>query len=409
MLVTFGGVPATGVAVTGDDELFCLTPIHAKGAVDVVVQNLQSSPASVTTLPCPLAIAPGSTLQIDVGSGTQSLIFTPIDFANIAAVTAAELAAVLNRFVYSSAEKAGAAVTLRSDAVGASARLTIVGGTALAALGLSVGVSSGSVEPVPIEGEHFTLANAYTFALPNLTVMSHLAATVQTFIDQLQMQVLDPSESGGVTWAANTDYDAETNDLNVAYVGQLPAIVISGLDFLENRFRVQPERQEIDTPDGGYIAKDNPMTGDLQLVLLGIADDPITLLNLIAVLRRFFKKNGELTGIPLNPEIGAESETVDYEMSWSFTTNVTTSFQGGGSNVQSFVVTTWIREVQIWGMPGFAAIPGTKAGTGEDTVKKGWVAETLRLEMQSLRKPEPAPEPPADYSWATIEEGIDDQ
>ena len=37
--VTFGGTAATGFLVAAPDEITCITPAHAAGAVDVVVQS----------------------------------------------------------------------------------------------------------------------------------------------------------------------------------------------------------------------------------------------------------------------------------------------------------------------------------------------------------------------------------
>lgn len=96
----------------------------------------------------PVALPPGGTLQLQGASGAFNVTFDPLDFANIAAATAEEIAAAINQDPGAIANSIRAVVTgdrvsLQTSGTGSSEAFTINGGTALSSLGLTAGVYTG--------------------------------------------------------------------------------------------------------------------------------------------------------------------------------------------------------------------------------------------------------------------------
>jgi len=91
----------------------------------------------------PFALTDGWTLTFEVDNGpVQTAVFNTAEFVNIAAATAAEVAAVINaEIVGVQATAVAGAVVIKSDTYGTDSDLDTFGGTALAALGFT-GLSS---------------------------------------------------------------------------------------------------------------------------------------------------------------------------------------------------------------------------------------------------------------------------
>lgn len=93
-------------------------------------------------------LANGNTINYRVGGASepiQNVTFATGDFSNIAAATPAELATVLARDMAGvKVSRVGNVVTIATDQKGTGARLEFTSGTALAALGLSVEVLTGT-------------------------------------------------------------------------------------------------------------------------------------------------------------------------------------------------------------------------------------------------------------------------
>lgn len=156
--------------------------------------------ASLGAAKGPYALADGDTLSIDVGTGAGStsisVTFSQDDFAAIGAATADELASAIN----AAPGVAGAglravsvdgALYLQTLGTGASASLTVTGGSAVGALGLTgqVGaVVSGSANAVEVEvsGTYAGAANG------NWTFRPNMDGTIGT-TSGLKVDVLDSS------------------------------------------------------------------------------------------------------------------------------------------------------------------------------------------------------------------------
>ena len=216
--------------------------------------------------------------------------------------------------------------------------------------------------------ESSTLAAAFTFQRPDLTEESELARVMRALMEELKLQV-----HPNVHFSTHTDYDDATGDaLNYTYVGKPPALVLGNLEAPENREHHHDEGVELAAGSGRFIERRPPLAVDLSMTLVGVTDNPITILNLMQAVRMFFKKNAWLRverveGDPTNG-------FVEYEMDWSFGGPVSVTHQGEG-NMESFGGRIVLRGVLLEDMPGVskakpAGIPAHLPH--EATTRYGW-------------------------------------
>jgi phage tail sheath protein FI len=103
----------------------------------------------------PFALADGQTLLVRLDGGSvQTIAFLASEFADIAAATAAEVAAIINAKISggrATVTGGGARVTVASDRRGTSSGVEITGGTANAALGFATGPVAGTGDVANID------------------------------------------------------------------------------------------------------------------------------------------------------------------------------------------------------------------------------------------------------------------
>jgi hypothetical protein len=167
--------------------------------------------------------------------------------------------------------------------------------------------SSGNV----ITGELAALANAYTFARPNLTVESVLVRIVRQLIRDLKRELLTNTNI-----SVSVDYDDTRDDAAPVAVASLPGIVISGPDISENRFYSSNEAEEtvVAVGDSYEFSRKRPaFTADLRFRLTCVARRTTEKLNLQTAVIRFFNRKlfVELDRDPDDPTAG----TVKWELS----------------------------------------------------------------------------------------------
>ncbi len=232
---------------------------------------------------------------------------------------------------------------------------------------------------IPITNEHATALEAYTYRRPDLSQEGALARTLRTFIRELKRQTIE-----NVNYATHTDYDAETGDmLNLAYVEELPAIILSSPEVPENRALAVNSIEDFPADDGRFISRRPPIVVDLNMTLVGVSNDPVELLNLMQVVRLFFQKNPQL-------EVARDASdpsrgVVRYDMDFRFGGPTSVSRQADNSNVQSFSGPISIQGILLEDMPGIttAKPPGIPAHyPHEATVGYGYVAEGAVVEVQ---------------------------
>lgn len=326
--VLFGSTEALGVEVAGPDCLWVVTPIHDAGAVDVTVQNLGETPAELLTGTAPFVLG-GQTLEILVGTEAQTIALT--------GTTAVEIAAQLNTLRGVRAFVWANRVILRSDQRGPSATLHATGGLALGLLGLPTTKATGNSTLVPIEGEETTLANGYTFVMPDLEASVPFARAVESFILELRRQV-----HPNVNLATSSDYDEETGDLlNTTLMASVPCIVLAQLEVQTSTGRQARGLEEVQGVGDATVLRKAPTLGDIAMTLVGVAEGPRALFALHSTVRGFFKTNGEI-----KTSLGEV-----YEIEWVNGLPAGITVQSGTSNLVTFGGTVTIRGVPIDEIP----------------------------------------------------------
>lgn len=345
VLVLFGGIPATEVGVIDDGTLYCVTPIHDAGLVDVTVQNLDETPAELVSGVEPFAISPGDTLGMAVNGFTGTLIFGGGDIAVPGAATALEFAAFLNALAAVQALAVNGHVEVRTDRRGPNALLSVMGGSAAGPIAFFPSTSSGTTDLIPVDGDVVVAPAAFEFARPDLTVKGPITIAIEQLQVELRRQVID-----NVNFATHSDFDADTGDmLNTTFLAKLPGIVLADLQLPDTTLPVSRIPQEVDGEDGKTMIVEADDLVDIVLTAVVVTDDPRELFNLMAIMRRFVRKNAEfMVPIDLND---ATKGTNEYPLVWEQGTPINIAAQRGGENLHSFTGQFSIRGVATGDMP----------------------------------------------------------
>ena len=163
----------------------------------------------------------------------------------------------------------------------------------------------------PVPGEEATLPNAFRFLRSRLAKETDLTRLVRALLRELKRQVLSQAS---ITVAV--DYrDAETGEMELVTVAEIPSLVLSGPQVSENRFYTLSEGREdvVAGPAGPELARHRPTyTVDLAFTITAVSDHTVELLNLMAAVGTFLNRNRwiELPRDPDDPGLG----TVRWEM-----------------------------------------------------------------------------------------------
>jgi hypothetical protein len=325
----------------------------------------------------------GQTLLIAFDGGeVQTVVFVAADFVDIDAATAAEVAAALNvAIVGGRALVASQVVVLQTDTAGPTGSVHVSGGTANGALGFSTEPAPGTTELVQVGGEITVWPKAFAPVRPDLSQEGHLATVLAQFILELRRQILE-----NVTWTTNTDYDDDTGDMiNIAELGQLPALILVGLQTPDNNDQITTEEDlQLNDPagQGDFLTVKEPRIVDVLGTLVGVADDDITLLNMVQAVRIFFRDNTKLL-VPRcidDPLAGV----IEYDLETSMNATAAVSNTNNNANVQFFARDFRIEGVRLEGMPGLAddGIPLQPAGyPGSAVIDAGQTSLDVELSV----------------------------
>lgn len=362
MRVSFGGVAADGVEVTDAGTLYCFTPVHDVGVVDVTVQELAELPAEARSAAGPFPLVGGETLELIVLEGEVQSVTIGVGEITPGAATPAQVAAALNRFVGVQVTVVDGRVRIRTDARGPAAKLQINGGTARTALGLDTDVRVGNAE-LELVGQPATAAGAFEFVRPDLTVKMPVTLVLEQLQVELRRQVLD-----NVHFATHSDFDADTGDLlNTAILARVPAIVLADVQLPDSRLPVSksPTEDDADGEDGVSLVREPEDLVDALVTLLIVTDSPIELFNLTAITRRWARKNTRLL-------VGGS----EYPMTYEVGSTIQVSAQRGGDNLHTATSLITILGIPIGDLPIAYTGPmpgGVKQGTRYESVTQlGW-------------------------------------
>jgi len=218
---------------------------------------------------------------------------------------------------------------------------------------------------VPIPGEEATAPGAFTFVRPGLVPEADLTRLVRTLMRELKRQVLPD-----VSLTVQTDFDAETGDeLHLAQLAKLPALVLVGPELAENRFfSLNRLPEAADGPDH-FTRRRVPYTVDLAFTLIGVSDHTTELLNLMAATELFFHRNKhlEMDRNPADPDAGG----VRYEMDTPPGGDLKVTSQPNESNVRSFSGSFVVRGFDLEELTGM---------TGESVVERGSLVSEVILD-----------------------------
>jgi hypothetical protein len=112
------------------------------------------------------------------------------------------------------------------------------------------------------------------------------------------------------------------------------------------------EPEDHDIGNGLFISRRPAVSVDVSMTLVGVADNPIVILNLLQAVRMFFKKTPwlEVNRSATDASLGS----VKYELDFSISGPVSVSHQADNSNVESFAGSIIVRGVLLEDMPGIS-------------------------------------------------------
>ena len=224
----------------------------------------------------------------------------------------------------------------------------------------------------PIPGEEATAPHAFTYVLHQLTPEADLTRLVRTLLQEVKRQVLHD-----VVLTVQTDFDAETGDeLHLAQLAKLPALVLVGPELAEDRFYSLNQLPEAATGPGTFAQRRAPYTVDLGFTLVGVTDHTTELLNLMAATQLFFHRN-KFLDMPRDPA-NADAGSVRYEMDFTPDGDLKVTSQPNESNVRSFSGRFVVRGFDLEDLAGLS---------GGDVVQRGAAVDAVVLEPSQQTLP----------------------
>jgi hypothetical protein len=224
----------------------------------------------------------------------------------------------------------------------------------------------------PLPGEEATAPHAFTYVLHPLTPEADLTRIVRTLLQELKRQVLE-----NVVLTVQTDFDAETGDeLHLAQVAKMPALVLVGPELAEDRFFSLNQLPEQATSPDRFAQRRVPYTVDLGFTLVGVSDHTTELLNLMAATQLFFHRN-KFLDMPRDPA-NAEAGSVRYEMDFTPDGDLKVTSQPNESNVRSFSGKFVVRGFDLEDLAGLV---------GGDVVERGVAIDEVVLQPSQQTAP----------------------
>ncbi len=216
----------------------------------------------------------------------------------------------------------------------------------------------------PIPTEEVTLPDAFIYARPRLDALaeSDLTRLCRTLIRELKKQIIT-----NVALTTATDFDEDTIDLtNFIEIAELPALILVGPNFTENRFQTNNEaiEEEPDPTTFELGIRRFPRVVDVTFSLIGASDNTTEILNLMNAVQSFFNRNKDLvmlrtapSGDPNDPfpvDPPAE-DVIEYEMDISIGAQFGVTTRPNNSNLRTFSGGFEIRGFEIEDLPDFPA------------------------------------------------------
>ena len=249
-------------------------------------------------------------------------------------------------------------------------RVVSVTGTTIAcltgprdAMAAAVTVQNLAQDGSAIPGESVTRTGLLTFARVDLSVKSDLALVIDTLINELRRQVI-----ANVSTTTSVDFSSDPDSITFAGVDRaaLPALCLSGptASVWNRAYNTLPEFITLEGP-GDYAKRITPATQDLIFQLLILDNHTQRILNLEALVTRFFRDNIYLY-VPMDPSdlsLGMRKYELESTPYSSTTVN-------NANDVRSFVGTVTIKGYQFVDVAGFP---------GQSVLERTGEASDIRL------------------------------
>lgn len=174
------------------------------------------------------------------------------------------------------------------------------------ATSVAVTVTVTNLDPSPDPG---SLASAFTYRRPDLTVETHFAAAVRALLQRLKEQVIE-----NVALTTHTDWDLSTGDLlNRTEAAKLPAIVLVGPTLTPQRVVNYDDTETLTgTPDPTDFTQHHlPLSVDVEFDVRLMSASKVEMLNLLHEANMFIHRRGKLDEVPVDPS-NPGAGTVDY-------------------------------------------------------------------------------------------------
>ena len=225
----------------------------------------------------------------------------------------------------------------------------------------------------PVLGE-WTERQGYTYVRPDLSSAAKegvVRRLVRTLLLLLREQVLE-----NTSLTVHTDYDQTPEDaLNLAFVAELPALILTGPRLSVARAYETPERRWERLPDGTVVGLSSSYTVNMEFTVMGMSDSTMELLRLMQDTAQFFAAHPYLA--MRREEQDASLGMVRYEMDFLPGGDVQSTSAPNESNVRQFSSTVLVRGVDVepeeTSIADLAFPVGTRANhLGEPDVDLTW-------------------------------------
>lgn len=221
-----------------------------------------------------------------------------------------------------------------------------------------------------IDGESVTATDAFEYVRPDVSVESHATIAIARLMEEMRRQI-----HPRVDFAVHTDWsDNDGNNLNLAYLPQLPALLLTDIEFQASPYGAQGP-QEADYGDGRFGSLREPDTVDASLVILGVAETVVEIGNLMTNVIKFFKKNSVLQ-VPCNPAEAYAADRasyipsnwvggiVEYPLEHVVAEPVRLTVQGQNTNIKMFAYAVAVRRITLDDTPGLPTEGTTETPAG---------------------------------------------
>jgi hypothetical protein len=199
-----------------------------------------------------------------------------------------------------------------------------------------------------IESEFVTIANGFTFAMPDYTKSSDSTRVVRALIQSLKLQVYPE-----VVLTQHVDFDEATGTtVRATATAKLPSLFLVGPTFRENPFSRRAFGPTQPSTGSGVIETFRAArTVDLVFSLGVISNNTVELINMMTRLTDYVRNNAWI--YVQRDDADASKGFIRYEFGFDDGGDFVPDFTPNESDVRSYSGTVKLTEFDVFGIPGF--------------------------------------------------------